>query len=272
MLATPITKAELEYIQEICHEWLWRPATANGSQLTIPAGGELARAFELKIIGVLTFDNVLILSAADAQTGACYAKLIRQPDGPEAVFDTPFEKLAVSVSPSEPAPLRATQQRYQEAGARVINEEVPVSANDLNSAWIEKANSASEEPPKYLLFTNGKLLGYSLLERARTGGQRSGRFHPGEDYFEYAQIFAAFPDLENECVEQSARAAYGLSESDDGSRTRFNELSSQIAELKLYLEDESKRRLQTADLRLEDLSQKYNDQTERWLHVYLRQD
>lgn len=262
-----MTKAELEKVQRICHDWLRLADTANGSQLTIAAGDELARAFELKISGLLTFDNVLILSANDAQTGACYVKLIRQPAGLEEVFDTPFEKLGVSVSAAEPALLRATQQRYQDARARIINEQVSVSVDDLNPAWIEKSHSPSEEPPKYLLYSKGKLLGYSLLERARTEGQRSGRFHPSEDYFEYAEIFAAFPDVENECLENSVRAAYGLSESDDGARTRFDELSAQIETLALYLQDESKRRLQTADLRLEDLSQKYKDQTERWLYV-----
>jgi hypothetical protein len=154
-----------------------------------------------------------------------------------------------------------------ELAAAQANESVP-PAEDTNTLWIEKVNSDADQQPKYLLFTNENLLGYSLLERARSNGQRSGRFHPSEEYFEYADVFAALPQAENDCLEANAREAYGIfAEEDDGYRARFAQLSAQVGELKLYVAEESGGRLEPSEIRLEDLSRHYDDETERWLYV-----
>ena len=214
-----MTKEELKQIQSICREWLRQPDTAKDSRLSIPAGDALSRAFALRVSALLTFDNVLILSANDAETGVCYAKLIREPDGAEEIFDTPFEKIPTeSIVDSEPAPERETQKRYREAMEQLAETqrrdaaEAAAHAVEVNAWWIEKDDSAFEPQPKYLLCTNGKLLGYSLLEREGSDGERKGRFHPSEDYFEYADIFAALPQAENECLEAGVREAYGIPE------------------------------------------------------------
>jgi len=91
-----MTKEGLEQIQSVCREWLQRVGTSQQSRLTIPAAAALSRPVELKINAFLTFDNVLIMSADDAETGACYAKVIRQPDGTEEIFDTPLDRVAAS--------------------------------------------------------------------------------------------------------------------------------------------------------------------------------
>ena len=272
-----MTKDELEQIQEFCREWLRRADSATGSRLTIPAGGALSRPFELKINGLLTFDNVLILSADDAETGACYAKLIRQPDGLQEVFFTPIEKIAedsAAASDPAPAPMRATQKRYQETMERVHEmqrrdaDKVLSQTIEPNAWWVEKRELDSDERPKYLLFSNGKLLGYSLLERLGPEGKRSGRFHPSEDYFEYADVFAALPQAENDWMEVNAREAYGLTDESAGAyRNRFKELSDRIDAVQLYIEDANGNKIQTSEVRVEDLSRYYEDESERWLHV-----
>jgi hypothetical protein len=270
-----MTKEELEHIQAVCRRWLWQPDASKDSHLTIPPGGALTRAIEVKISALLTFDNVLIMSADDSETGTCYAKLIRQPDGLEEVFDTALENIAAeSVAPHavDSPPLRATQQRYQEAMESLAQTQQRESEGDASPAelspWIEKASFDSDQQPKYLLYTNGKLLGYSLLERSRSDGQRSGRFHPSEDYFEYAHIFEALPQAENDCMEANAQEGYGIFEAgNDGYRTRFAELSGQIAELELYVEAEGGLRIEASKVELQDLSHHYDDQTERWLHI-----
>jgi hypothetical protein len=277
-----VTEVELEQIQLVCRDWLLRPDTSNGSCLTISAGGALFRTVELNVSALLTFDNVLIMSANDSETGICYTKLIRQADGLEEVFNTPFEKIAAdSVAPRTPKPplMRATQRRYQEAMDRVVGTQQadanaglpsPVSTNEW---WIEKATVEADQLPQFLLYTNGKLLGYSLLERTRADGQRSGRFHASEEYFEYADIFEAFPNAENDCLEANVQEAYGIFEEDyEVYRTKFAQLSAQVDALKLYVEEESGHRLAASEVRLEDLSHKYDDQTERWLYITINRE
>ena len=158
-------------------------------------------------------------------------------------------------------------QRLAEARPDADSE---AQAIDLSPLWIEKRDPDSDERPKYQLFTNGRLLGYSLLEREGSGGGRRGRFHPSEDYFEYSHIFAELPQAENEFMETNVREAYGIpDERAHTTRTRFNELSAQVAALNLYLTNEAGTRIEVSEVRLEDLSSYYNDQSERWLHVVL---
>ena len=275
-----MTEAKLEHIQAVCRGWLRQSDTSTDSRMTIPAGGALSRTIEIKISALLTFDNVLIMSAVDAETGACYTKLIGRQGEPGELIDTPLDQISFnSTSPAsgEPAPLRATQKRYQDAMERFaqvnsINKGVaPVS--DTNELWIEKTNSEVEQVPKYLLYTGEKLLGYSLLERARSNGERSGRFHPSEEYFEYAQIFAALPLAENDCLEANCQEGYGIFEREnDGYRARFALLSAQVDALELYVEEEGGHRIEASEIRLEDLSHDYDDETERWLYVTYQQN
>jgi len=44
-------------------------------------------------------------------------------------------------------------------------------------------------------------------------------------------------------------------------------LCERIDALKLYVADESGKQIATTELKLEDLSQFYRDESERWLHV-----
>jgi hypothetical protein len=269
-----MTNEELEHIQTVCRGWLRQSDTANGSRMTIPAGGALSRTVEVGVTSLLTFDNVLILSAVDAETGTCYTKLIGQHGTPGAFIDTPLDRITAKPATPEqipPAAMRATQKRYREAmKTRPDGSEVVSAGSETNTSWIQTRDLEAEQLPKYLLYTNQQLLGYSLLERARSDAQRSGRFHPGEDYFEYAGVFEAFPEAENECLEANVREAYEIfDEKNEEYRSRFNELSARIAMLNLYVADEAGNRIEAAEVRLEDLSRHYDDQMERWLYVTL---
>jgi hypothetical protein len=274
-----MTKEEVEYIQAACRDWLQQPGTATGARKTISANGQLSRPVEVELKGILTFDNMRITSAVDAETGICYTKLIEQPDGVSKFFDTTFENIApdsIAIHGDEPAPMRATQQRYHDAIQRVAADrseaDKDAQAIDPSPWWIEKAESDSDERAKYQLYTNGKLLGYSLLERARSD-QRSGRFHPSEEYFEYADIFAALPQAENDCLEANAQEAYGIfDQENDGYRTRFAQLSALVDALELYVAEESGQRIEASEVRLEDLSHHYDDETERWLYVTINKE
>jgi hypothetical protein len=266
-----MTKEELEYIQAACRVWLQQSGAAT-SRTIIPAAGPLSRPMEVERSGILTFDNVLITSAVDAETGVCYTKLIEQPDGLSAFFDTPSEEIAPDrsqVNASGPA-IRATQEKYQQVMRSLEQErsDADATAIDPGLLWIEKADSDSDERPKYQLYSKGKLLGYSLLERNRSEANLSGRFYPSEDYLEYAPLFVELPEAENEFMETNAREAYGISdERSEITRARFNELSAQLAELDLYLMSEAGSRIETSEIRLEDFSDYYKDQSERWLHA-----
>jgi hypothetical protein len=244
--------------------------------MTIPAGGALSRTVEIKISALLTFDKVLIMSAVDEETGVCYTKRIGRQGEPGELINTPLDQItfkSTSAIEGQRGPLRATQKRYQDAMERLAKSQQAAAKENIASsietdAWIEKATPEADEQPKYLLYTKGKLLGYSLLERARSNGERSGRFHPSEDYFEYAEIFAALPQAENDSLEANAQEAYGIfAEENDGYRTRFAQLSAQVDALKLYVEEESGQKIDASELRLEDLSHHYDDRRERWLYV-----
>lgn len=278
-----MTKAELEHIQSVCHEWLRQPGLSRDSRRTISSSSTLSRDVELKITGLLTFDDVLITSVIDAETGTCYTKLIARPGEAGEFFDTPFE----SISPDtvwlvkEPEKvLTATRQRYQDAMARLRDSERnDVSEPDVANQWeidslllggLAQREQENDTAPKFLLYTNRKLLGYSLLERALSTNERRGRFHPSEDYFEYAEFFAALPAAENEWMEANAQEAYGLKVAGALEvRSRFSELSSSLEALKLYVEDEDGHPIEASEIKLEDLSRHYDDEAERWLYVRL---
>jgi hypothetical protein len=270
-----MTREELEHIQSVCRGWLRLPDTAQGSSMTIPPGGVLTRETRVKASAILTFDNVPIVSAVDAETGVCYTSLVGRQGEAGELFDTSWEKIASQeVQRAEPPPkvLRATQQRYRDVAerlalAREAANNVPL-AGEASSDWIEKENLEADARPKYLLYTNQTLLGYSLLERTRSGGERSGRFHASENYFDYFEIFAALPEIENEALEANVREAYGIFDGENSAhRTRFNELAAQVTALELYVTDDTGLRIEGAAVRLEDLSQYYHDPTERWLYI-----
>jgi hypothetical protein len=275
-----MTRAELEHIQTVCHEWLRQPGVRQDSRRTISSSA-LSRPVELKITGLLTFDNVLITSAMDAETGSCYTKLIARPGETGEFFDTPFESIAPDTDApvKEPAKvLTATRERYQNAMARLRDSsrsDVTDVANQIATdswSWIipRSERNASDAGAKFLLYTNRKLLGYSLLERARSTHERRGRFHPGEDYFEYAELFAALPAAENECMEANVQEAYGLKVAGaPEARNRFNELLVQLEALGLYIESEDGQPIDAVEIKLEDLSRYYDDEAERWLWVTL---
>jgi len=277
-----MTKAELEHIQSMCHEWLRQPDVSQDDRRTIPSSNALLQAVELRITSILTFDDVLITSVIDAQSGTCYTKLIAPPGEVGEFIDAPFESIApetVSLVKEPAKVLTATRQRYVEAMASLADSgrsDVSESAlaNQIETdSWIgtiTRSEHASEAGAKFLLFTNGKLLGYSLLERALSTHERRGRFHPSEDYFDYAELFAALPGAENAWMEANAQEAYGLKvdEADD-SRNRFNELSTQLEALKLYVENEDGHPIEALEIKLEDLSRHYDDEAERWLCLKL---
>ena len=193
--------------------------------------------------------------------------------------DTPFEQIASATAvqhevKAEPV-VRATQKRYQDALARLAESQPAQAASadytDLTLSWIARGNfDVDDEQPKFFLYSDQKLLGYSLLERRRADNQLSGRLHASEDYFEYAEILVAFVEAENDCLESNVREAYGLFDPENAElQTRFDELSTRVNALQLYVADDTGRRLDTSEVRIEDLSRKYDDETERWLFVTL---
>jgi hypothetical protein len=278
-----MTKTELEHIQTVCHEWLRQPGVSQDSRKTIPSSDALSRAVELKITGLLTFDDVLITSVIDAESGSCYTKLIARPGEAGEFFDTPFESLApdtVSLVKEPAKVLTATRQRYQEAMARLADSERKEDreadvANQMEmDSWplsaFPQSQRENDTAPKFLLYTSRKLLGHSLLERSLSTHERRGRFHPSENYFEYAEFFAALPTAENEWMEANAQEAYGLKVAGaEESRTRFTELMVQLEALRLYVENEDGQPIDAVEVKLEDLSRYYEDEAERWLSVTL---
>jgi len=279
-----MTKAELEHIQSVCHEWLRQPGVSPDSRLTISCSSALSRTVELKITGLLTFDDVLIRSAVDADTGACYAKLIAQPGEAGEFFDTPFEIIApdrVSRVEEPTRVLTPTRDRYQKAMAHLADlsqKDVsgPDVANQLEMdslllGGLSQTQRENDSAPKFLLYTNRTLLGYSLLERAFSTQQRRGRFHPSEDYFEYAEFFVVLPAAENECMEANVQEAYGLKVAGaEEARARYNELLVQLEALRLHVENEDGQPVDAVEIKLEDLSRYYDDEAERWLYVTLK--
>ena len=279
-----MTKAELEYIQTICHDWLRQPGVSQDSRMTIPSSSALSRAVELKITGLLTFDDVLITSVIDAETGTCYTQLIARPGEAGEFFDTPFESIAPDTDSLVKEPekvLTATRARYQDAMARLRDSEPsdvgePHVANQLEMdslllGGLSQSQRENDTAPKFLLYTNRKLLGYSLVERALSTHEMRGRFHPSEDYFEYAEFLAALPAAENEWMEANVQEAYGLEVAGAlEARSRFSELSAKLEALKLYVENEDGHPIEASEIKLEDLSRHYDDEAERWLYVTLK--
>ncbi len=270
---------ELKQIQHACHEWLRQPGTSHGSRMTIPVCGAISRPIQLEVRALLTFDNVLITSAVDSSTGVCYSKLIGEPLEPGEFVDTPFDQLALQSTPMGeelPTPLRATQERYHDAMKR-LSESPPLNAGkvgpvnfEADSWWIEKGDSQAEPQPRYLLYTAGVLLGYSLLEQTRSDGERRGRFHASENYFEYADLFGSLTETENERLEANVQEAYGIpAVGINEIRSRFEDLSAQANALKLYVESEDGDKIEATEITLEDLSRYYHDDSERWLSVVL---
>jgi len=84
-------------------------------------------------------------------------------------------------------------------------------------------------------------------------------------------MLTAFVEAENDSLEANVREAYGLFDAENAElQARFAELSSQVNALQLYVADDTGRRLDTSEARIEDLSKKYDDETERWLYVTLK--
>jgi len=247
-------------------------ATTSDSRLTIPAGVALPHVITIEIKAILTFDNVLITSAVDAETGMCYTKLIGKSGEAGTFIDAPFEMISrESRGPGlQPHELTRTSAAKQHSGVNPV-----ATAPGIDSAVSPKPHEdgsmAFESTPqteRYLLCSNGKVLGSSALEKTKSTRQRTGRFFPSDDYFEVAEIFEQFPTAENDCLEANVREAYGLKDDDASDfRRKFNELCERIDVLKLYVADESGKPIATTEVRLEDLSTFYRDESERWLHV-----
>jgi hypothetical protein len=209
--------------------------------------------------------------------------LIARPGEAGEFFDTPFESIAPDTASLVKEPetvLTATRERYQDAMARLRDSEPgdvsePDVANQLQMdslllGGLSQTERENDTAPKFLLYTNRKLLGYSLLERALSTNERRGRFHPSENYFEYAEFLAALPAAENEWLEANVQEAYGLKVAGAlEARSRFSELSSKLEALKLYIENEDGHPIEAVEIKLEDLSRHYDDEAERWLYVAL---
>jgi hypothetical protein len=256
-----MTKDELEQIQSICRQWMSEPTTHAESRLTIPSGVVLPRTMLIELKGLLTFDNVRILSAVDADTGVCYTKQIGNLHEPGTFIDTPFD---MSDSGVNDIPSSDTPDSVAVSYVQPTTTQPRIPPSDTLAAEPDSDSGR----PRFLLYSNQTLLGYSLLEKTRSAAQKSGRFHPSDDYFDYASMFAAFPQAENDCMEVNVREGYGLTADDAGEyRKRFAELAEGIEALKLYLADADGREIETAEVRVEDLSRHYDDPAERWLHV-----
>jgi len=255
-MLSPMTKDELEQIQSICRQWMSEPTTNFESRLTIPSGIVLERTIVIKINALLTFDNVLIESAVDADTGFCYTKRIGEAGTTGEFIATPFEMIeSHATQTGEPAVSTHLRRSEQQPTAAPLATAAPEIDSD-------------PDRPKFLLYSNETLLGYSLLEHARAGNQRKGRFHPSDDYFDYSAMFEEFPQAENDWMEVNAREAYGLTDENAGEvQKKFDELLAGIEGLKLYLADGDGRAITTVEVRVEDLSRHYDDPSERWLHV-----
>jgi hypothetical protein len=274
-----ITEEQLKRIQSLCREWLSDPATNSDSRLTIPAGAVLPQSITIEIKSILTFDNVRITSAVDTETGACYTKLIGKSGDPGTFIDATIEMIAgdgVSTGSDSdrvgPSTARTAQNidDRQEPGlhpdAIAPGTDAAVAIKPYDD--LSMAFDSDLETPKYFLCSHGTVLGFSALEKTKPEHRRTGRFFPSDDYYEFAEIFQQFPTAENDCLEANVREAYGLKDDDaDDLRRKFNELCGRIDALKLYVADESGKQIATTELRLEDLSYFYSDESERWLHV-----
>ena len=255
---------QIRHIQTTCREWLSNPATTRDTLFIIPADNVVPHSVSIEIQGILTFDDVLIRSAVDAETRVCYTKHISRWGDAGTFIDAPLETIAPAGTPLVPDS-QTTGQTESEA-----TDALKPSTGIYEPVVFNEAPALEFKPPpeSYLLCSNEVVLGYSLLEKTRSENQRRGRFIPSDDYYEVADIFQDFPQAENDCLEANAREAYGLVD-DEASEYRkvFNELSLRIDALKLYLADDQGNPLNTIEVRLEDLSKYYGDQSERWLYV-----
>jgi hypothetical protein len=276
-----ITEEQLKRIQSGCREWLRNPATTSNSRLTIPQDAVLPHAITIEIKAILTFDNVLITSAVDTETGACYTKLIGKSGEPGIFIDTTFEMISRD---RQSAPVFSQKCEDMESVPEAVptgsgfehssvNPVASASGTDSTVAIKPHADSSiafesHSETEKYLLCSNGMVLGTSALEKTKSAHERRGRFFPSDDYYEVAQIFMQFPQAENDCLEVNVREAYGLTDDDASElRKKFNDLCERIDALKLYVADQSGKQIATKEIRLEDLSYFYREESERWLHV-----
>jgi hypothetical protein len=266
-----MTRDELQQIQTACHEWLRQAGAANGNRLTIPAQGAIAAEVHLEVRSILTFDNVLIRSAVDATTRVCYTKLIG-PHGEAGEFiDTPFEMIAASATRPEPEEQSARDAERESTAEESVTRRARSGAYARTISLIETHDIDGNPRPKYLLYTNGKLLGYSRLERNDSKDERYGRFYPDDDYYEYAGIFGEMVTAENEFLEAAIQEASGLEADPDSKiRDKYNELSDRIEALQFYLTDEDGGRIDASRIKLEDRAHYYGDLTERWLYVTVR--
>jgi hypothetical protein len=254
-----ITEEQFKQIQLLCREWLSDPATNRDSRLTIPAGAVLPQSITIEIKGILTFDDVLITSAVDTKTGVCYTKLIAKSGQTGTFIDSPFEMIVAGEVP-QPDKTRSQYPAYASEG--VTDEATNLHREERTAFRDESARG------EYLLCSNGKVLGSSSLEKTNSANQRTGRFFPSDDYFEVAEIFGQFPTAENDWLEANVREAYGLTDENASDfRKKFNELCERIDALKLYVADKSGKQIATIEVKLEDLSTFYGDESERWLHV-----
>jgi hypothetical protein len=250
-----VTQDQLQRIQSICRDWLSNPATTRDSRLTIPLGAVVPHAIMIDINTILTFDNVLISSAVDAETGVCYTKLIGKAGEPGIFIDPPLEMIA-------------TERAHTPENSSMLVAASIASKREVVKPHHDPAITFDPDREKFLLCANEIVLGFSALEKTHSENHRSGRFFPSDDYFEYAEIFEARPQVENDYLEASLREAYGLmDEKADEYRKEFNELSARIDALNLYVADQNRNPIAIAEVRLEDLSRYYGDQRERWLHV-----
>lgn len=254
-----ITEEELKRIQSLCREWLGDPATNRDSRLTIPAETVLPESITIEIKSILTFDNVLITSAVDAETGTCYTKLVSKSGERGTFIDTPFEMFVGGKA-------QQADKTASEPSAHPIERVTSEMTNPRRDVATSFENDAANL--QYRLCSNGKVLGYSALEKTTYEHHRSGRFFPSDDYYEVAETFEQFPQAENDCLEANVREAYGLTDDQAPAfRRKFNDLCARIDALKLYVADESGKQLATTEFKLEDLSYFYGDESERWLHV-----
>ena len=271
-----MTRDELEQIQKTCHEWLRQPGTSQGSRMTIPVEGAISSEFHVEVRSILTFDNVLIRSVVDCATGVCYTKLIGPHREAGDFIDTPFEM--ITAPPTRPEPQDPSTARDAELGESPERVDQSWGSRDYSGGAFERpiplieTHDIDGNPrPKYLLYTNGKLLGYSRLERTDAYYERRGRFYPVEDYYDHAEIFEQMVTAENEFLEASVEEASGIEADPDSKiRDKYNELSDRIEALKFYLADEDGRRLDASQIKLEDRARYYGDESERWLYVTLR--
>jgi len=250
------------------------PATNRDDRLTIPAGALFSRAITVEIKSILTFDNVLITSAVDVETGVCYTKLIGKSGEAGTFIDATIEMIG-----SDEARLtrEADHESKASAGFESATPDATFSAKPTETIEVnprpasDPASTVESDPTqqKYLLCSNRIVLGYSLLEKTRAGHERSGRFFPSDDYFEFSEIFAAFPQAENDCLEANVREAYGLTDDKaDEYRKLFYDLTERIEALKLYVANETGDPFPATEVKVEDLSRHYGDESERWLRVH----